>query len=655
MKQIIKRDWKFFLTLIISLLALLMLCNYNLKISDKLYDYTDKIEAKESIDNIKSGTTIKQSFIAKQNNLSKIYIEFEPYKNEKNIGGQAVIGIRDSEKLIKEIKIERNYIRENSVYKFEFPIQANSQGKEYSIYINFQNDSDSSEKIYSVKYQRNNNDKFFINEKGVNGTLAIQEFYKNDKHAMFFYITEIVLTIIAVGISVFVYYKKSITPEKVFLYTVPIICVFYLLAIPVFKGHDELYHWNRAYEVSVGNLVTPISKENVQGSMVSKGVEGLITEDWTQITYNDMIEDLDIKLDKNEKVLIDPATAALYSFVQYLPHSVGIALTRMITDMPILMAYGAKLFNMIFTIILLYIAIKIVPFGKKLFLIPAYIPIAIEGFTTISADGLTMGIAFLFIAYVLKLAFGSIESIKSKDKILLAIIASVLALCKIVYLPLVLLVFIIPKEKFKSRTNKEKIINGVLICAIAGILNLLWLWYAGRYLSAFRDGDSTYQILEAIKNPIQYIEMVLHTVNSNADKYVISAFGGELGWGELININAFMPYIIACMYLIVSFIDETVKDRFKNYQVFIIVLVAIAIIGLVFTSLYVQWTAVGSTSILGVQGRYFIPIMPLIAIIIGTCSKIVSKYKEENIVKFIGITGILIQIYVILTIVICHI
>ena len=86
----------------------------------------------------------------------------------------------------------------------------------------------------------------------------------------------------------------------------------------------------------------------------------------------------------------------------------------------------------------------------------------------------------------------------------------------------------------------------------------------------------------------------------------------------------------------------------------IITLVILAIIALIFTSLYVQWTTVGSKSILGIQGRYFIPILPLAAILIGSVIKVENKYKDENIIKTIAITGIIIQIIVIAQIIITH-
>ena len=80
----------------------------------------------------------------------------------------------------------------------------------------------------------------------------------------------------------------------------------------------------------------------------------------------------------------------------------------------------------------------------------------------------------------------------------------------------------------------------------------------------------------------------------------------------------------------------------------------LAIIALVFTSLYVQWSTIGNESIAGVQGRYFLPILPLIMLLLGSTLKIKSSYKKESINKFVAISILVLQIYTISQIIIVH-
>ena len=86
----------------------------------------------------------------------------------------------------------------------------------------------------------------------------------------------------------------------------------------------------------------------------------------------------------------------------------------------------------------------------------------------------------------------------------------------------------------------------------------------------------------------------------------------------------------------ITIIDQTIKDKFKLYQKFIIAIIILGISGLIFTSLYVQWTTCGSDSIAGIQGRYFIPILPLFILLIGSQLKIKTPYNDKNINKYIS-------------------
>lgn len=489
-----------------------------------------------------------------------------------------------------------------------------------------------------------------VEEEGA--SLIFQDFYNSNIRVAIFWGAMLLMILGAFIVSSIIYYKKDIKTENLFLMIIPIVCLFFLITMPTFKNHDEYYHWLKAYEVSTGHLMTPI-EDGTQGSLMPNGVSKVFPKDWTKMDYKEVQESLDEPLG-NEEGILNPETAAVYSFVQYIPQAVGIAIARFFTDSVYLITYGGRIVNMIVAIALLYFAIKIMPFGKKLILIPAMIPIAIEGFTSLSPDSMTISMAFLYIAYILYLAFGNKEKINYKDKAVLLIMSIVIALCKIVYIPLVGLILIIPKEKFEKENNKNKILNFVVIAGIAIIINLVWLAISSRYLATFREGDSKVQVLLALQNPIKYIQNLLYTLNLNGSNYMMSLFGADLGWGELIKLYSIVPYSFIGIYLFAAITDNELKNKFKKYQLVWIILVTLAIIILIFTSLYVQWTTVGRDSIAGVQGRYFLPIIPLIMLILGSAIKVKSNYKEQDIDKFIAISTLVLNIFTISQIITIH-
>ena len=92
--------------------------------------------------------------------------------------------------------------------------------------------------------------------------------------------------------------------------------------------------------------------------------------------------------------------------------------------------------------------------------------------------------------------------------------------------------------------------------------------------------------------------------------------GGEIGLNEHVMIYSFVPYIFTLMAMFIGFLNKEIKNKFSVYQTIIILLITAAIIGLIFTSLYIQWTRPEDTAIRGVQGRYFLPILPLLILML---------------------------------------
>lgn len=661
----IKQDWKFFLIFFISIIAIIAMAIYALEVSDKLYNTSENIETDNYIKNIKVETIIEQKILSNQNNFERVDIDFEPFKDEYGNFSEVTIGINDENgNLIKEEKISRNYIRENSTYEFKFKKQKNSEGKIYTLYIKYepQNSNETVDKFFSVRYKSMENteqisknhdslENFTVDGQEVKGILGIREYYLNNNKLIFFIVITLAITVYVIFISIYLRYRKNIKVENIFLITIPVICLFYIICMPTFKNHDEIYHWYRAYEVSTGKLMEEVDGDTL-GTILPQSISDVTTDDWQSITYAKVRDSLNAELDKENTALLYSETSAVYSFVQYIPQAIGIFITRIFTDKVLLLAYGGRIINMVFSIILIYFAIKKIPFRKKILLLLSYIPIAIEGFSSLSPDAMTISMAFFYIAYILSLAFSKENHIIDGKKIaILTVLSVIMAMCKIVYLPLILLLFIIPKEKFK---NEKKIKNIFIIGAIAVVLNLIWLMVAGIYLSHFREGDSSIQVISILTNPIKYLQNCLYTVNLNGQDYIYSMFGGELGWGELVQLNSIVPYILCFILIWITITDQTIKDKFKLYQKVWITIAAIAVVGLIFTSLYVQWTTIGSDSVLGIQGRYFIPILPLVALLIGSQLKVKTDYSDENTCKTIAIIGVVLQIWAILAIVICH-
>ena len=370
------------------------------------------------------------------------------------------------------------------------------------------------------------------------------------------------------------------------------------------------------------------------------------------IKYIDNLQLLQEKLNYEESCFFENQNTATYCFVQYIPEVTGILIGRLVTQTPILIAYITRFINMIFCITIIYFAIKIIPFGKNILLIFSILPIVMEGFSIISPDGITIAICALYIAYTLYISFDKNKKCGTKETVILTIIGAIVSLCKIVYMPLIFLCLIIPKDKFKDK--RERIIS--IILGVGVILNLIWLVFGSvillntntnTYIGSSKNG-TILKLATILNNPFLYIQKIFYTIVTKGHQYFLSLFGGQFEGIEII------PYITCGIALLATITDEKLKVSFKKYQKIIIFLIVLVITALIFTSLYIQWSDNELDYIDGVQGRYFLPILPLILILLAGI-KLKSNYTNTGITKLICISGIIIQIYTIVAVMAVHI
>ena len=159
-------------------------------------------------------------------------------------------------------------------------------------------------------------------------------------------------------------------------------------------------------------------------------------------------------------------------------------------------------------------------------------------------------------------------------------------------------------------------------------------------------------VIEALKNPIKFGQMILYTINNNMDKYLLSAFGNQLEWGEeIFGVPFVIGFIALTMFITLN--DESIKNRLSNKQKIVLGIVIIMIIGLIFCSLYVQWTQIESSEIQGIQGRYFIPIMPIILLLLSDI-RVKSEYSSNKLIKVICLYSLIFLTFIMFSIIISH-
>ena len=210
--------------------------------------------------------------------------------------------------------------------------------------------------------------------------------------------------------------------------------------------------------------------------------------------------------------------------------------------------------------------------------------------------------------------------------IILSLVCIILSQCKIVYLPLCMLLLLLPKEKFKSK--KDRIIKILFILIMVLILSFVWLKIASVFLKS-NYVSSSKQITYIIENPFRYFMIFLRTMNKNFQTYIFQFLGTYLGWLDIIvPVTYIIINLVFILFLMIRSDDKDVILSFKDKLLLMIIFLLVIV--LIFTSLYVQWTKYKNGIIEGVQGRYFLPIVILVPFII---SNKIFKNTTDRIIK----------------------
>ena len=199
-----------------------------------------------------------------------------------------------------------------------------------------------------------------------------------------------------------------------------------------------------------------------------------------------------------------------------------------------------------------------------------------------------------------------------KDVLAILLLAIGIGKIKYIYLPILILLTFIPKEKFRGKNKKNKIIAfGMLFLMIGlGYSQMTMLVHAAEIGKLRADGLYQYTIKYVFQNIGDTIIVAIRTLLNQISFYIESMIASPLGW-----VDVELPEIIIFAFIIVlllSGLTDSEKYSFSKKEKGVCYITAIFISGLVMAALLIAYTYIGSDIIMGIQGRYFIPILPLV-------------------------------------------
>lgn len=612
-------------------------------------DYNINLGNVEKAVKLKENDTISQTYSLESGKLIGFAFILSTENNgEKEISSSYIVKGKlydeTTQTLIGEQELELSDQMNNSYMQFEFDDAYKvNVGDVVRAEMKVEKLSDN-DGLYVNLLEQQNFESARVNNQAMDGTFkVVYQMTRMDYYslvAMFVIIISVIL-IIAVYSLIFIYKKTPI--ENLYIIIAVVVGTIYFMLIPLGQAPDEYTHIETAYDVA--NVVlgyehgTDIEMRNCDLE------DTIITNDYRREIYDIYMDRLlhDHNISDTGSGMFGDTPLSTNRYLYY-PAALGMIIGRLLKLGTIPMMFIGALFNYIVYVIVAFYSIKKIPFGKTMILLFSIIPMTMQQVTSYSYDSGILTLSVLIFAMSIRVAY--VESLKKRDFIILAIASILIAPVKNGAYFFIILLNLLPLARFR-KTNKKRF---RLIMGIMGISTLMLIFPIVRNMVNSANGGTLmngyvswadepgYTVSYLLSNPTSLVEICWNTLIENFSYYIYTMIGGSLGW-----LNIDIPWWIIIALMSCLFITAMKKENetfdLKTWIRCLFAIIALYSIACTAAAMLLDWTPISYKEILGIQGRYFLPVlMPLLYVMRGNWVKI-----NENAEKYCIITTMIMQ------------
>ena len=398
----------------------------------------------------------------------------------------------------------------------------------------------------------------------------------------------------------------------------------FLVAMPPFQAPDEYAHFYRAYHVSEGGVLG-IAESNRVVALLPQSLEELphrldvgrlIFEPENNWDFRTLHYAADLPLQPEDRIFTR-LRGGIYSPAPYLPQALAIALGRWCGGGPLLLFYLGRVGNLLAWLVLVGMAIHRMPTAKWLLFFLAIAPMNLMQAASLSADATTTASVYLLLATTLALSQREAGGIHWKETFQLLILAAVLGLSKNVYCFLAALPLLLRPGTCRSRGHYLVTALGPFLCAVG--LAAWWIQLSKELVTAETTPMGTAMFFTILADPAAFLSKIGTTLNcSGGDQSFIYCYYqgivGIAGW-----MNIFLPayayQLFAVIFVFLCLTDHAGKVRLGVVVKLLLAMLVVATGFLVFATAEALFCDNSGPVIVGLQGRYFIPLVPLVALL----------------------------------------
>lgn len=507
-----------------------------------------------------------------------------------------------------------------------------------------------------------------VNGQPTEGMLAILGVYAQiGGFVTKFYWVIALLALILIGTGWWLFTGQKCPLHRMVFCFVLALGILFSMVLPPYSAPDEQFHINQSFTLAstIYNPYLPVAQSQIHSSLRRPSDVDVIVQDgettvftWQHIAKNLLTTNSDpfTHTQDYDEYQVDS------SYTMYWISALGVLAGFLLRLGFIPTLFLGRLTNLVFFAFLSAWAVKRTPVAKAVFAAVALLPMTLHLAASYSRDSNLLALCLLFAALVLDLAFGPREKLGWKQLILPALAGLLIVPSKIVYFPLALLVFLIPAARLGhySKAVKGGFLALCLVCFFfnAGGQVILNDFMSGNTQvaagaastsvssemtvtaestadpaqstpesassavqtseepaaqpteeSPVQDDSVCYTLPYILSHPLDTLELAIRSVVENGDHYVKTLIGGTLSYFDP-GVQIAWTWVAALMILLAL---AWLQPGFELpvWAKALCLLIGLACCGLAVLGC-ISWTPTYYTTIYGLQGRYFLPVLCLL-------------------------------------------
>lgn len=507
-----------------------------------------------------------------------------------------------------------------------------------------------------------------VNGQPTEGMLAILGVYAQiGGFVTKFYWVIALLALILIGAGWWLFTGQKCPLHRMVFCFVLALGILFSMVLPPYSAPDEQFHINQSFTLAstIYNPYLPVAQSQIHSSLRRPSDVDVIVQDgettvftWQHIAKNLLTTNSDpfTHTQDYDEYQVDS------SYTMYWISALGVLAGFLLRLGFIPTLFLGRLTNLVFFAFLSAWAVKRTPVAKAVFAAVALLPMTLHLAASYSRDSNLLALCLLFAALVLDLAFGPREKLGWKQLILPALAGLLIVPSKIVYFPLALLVFLIPAARLGrySKAVKGGFLALCLVCFFfnAGGQVILNDFMSGNTQVAagaastsvssemtmtaestaepaqstpestssavqtseepaaqpseeapVQDDSVCYTLPYILSHPLDTLELAIRSVVENGDHYVKTLIGGTLSYFDP-GVQIAWTWVAALMILLAL---AWLQPGFELpvWAKALCLLIGLACCGLAVLGC-ISWTPTYYTTIYGLQGRYFLPVLCLL-------------------------------------------